>query len=324
MNSLNVCSWALRYINLFERHHQTSAKLTYMPHGTKAPKHARWNCDDQLLSTPRQVRDHFAQPAHVADNIGIVLEPSGVVSLDADDPDATRVILAAEGIDLDRLIDDGPTIIGRAPRLEYLAPKGIELSRKKIIWPQRPHEQSATRLELRAGRVHDVLPPSMHPDTRRPYGWNPPPRTGFRELPDELLRLWLDFDRFAHRARNLCPWAPPEPEPVQHVHSTQPYTGPSVIRAFNDAHSVVAILEAHKYQKTSARRWKSPNGHGVAGVVLLGDGRVVYCHHGSDPLGDGRAHDAFDLFRIFEYGGDTRRAVKAAAELLGLDRERQA
>jgi hypothetical protein len=44
----------------------------------------------------------------------------------------------------------------------------------------------------------------------------------------------------------------------------------------------------------------------------------VYSHHGSDPLADGHAHDAFDLFRILDHGGDARAAVKAAVEALGM------
>lgn len=94
-------------------------------------------------------------------------------------------------------------------------------------------------------------------------------------------------------------------------------TGPSVIAAFNEAHDAVAILEAHGYVCAGRKRWKSPQGHGVAGVVLLPSGRV-YCHHASDPLGDEKAHDAFDLFALFDHAGDTRAAVRAAAELLGL------
>jgi hypothetical protein len=59
---------------------------------------------------------------------------------------------------------------------------------------------------------------------------------------------------------------------------------------------------------------------GLAGVVILeGEGKqVVYSHHGSDPLGDGKPHDAFDVLRIVECGGDFHKALDQARERLGL------
>ncbi len=62
---------------------------------------------------------------------------------------------------------------------------------------------------------------------------------------------------------------------------------------------------------------------GKSESVSVKDGRS--CHWSSDdPLNDGRGkggcgcHDAFDLYACFEHGGDVGRAVKAAAELLGM------
>ena len=90
-----------------------------------------------------------------------------------------------------------------------------------------------------------------------------------------------------------------------------------MIAAFNPAHPVEELLEAYGY-KRCGKRWISPtSSSGLAGVTIL-DGRV-YSHHASDPLADGHAHDAFDLFRILDHEGDTRSAVKAAAEELGIE-----
>jgi hypothetical protein len=52
--------------------------------------------------------------------------------------------------------------------------------------------------------------------------------------------------------------------------------------------------------------------------VILED--KCFSHHGSDPLADGHAHDAFDVFRILEHGGDFDAAVRVAASQLDLDR----
>jgi putative DNA primase/helicase len=278
-----------------------------------------WNTDANLIGTVEAARTHWSEnPDH---NVGVCLEPSGLVSLDADNEEETRRALAPEGIDLDALIARTPTILGRAPRLEFSAPAGIKLTRKSFVLP--PKESGGkpiTVVELRGGRLQDVFPPSIHPDTGRPYTWLNPPRDGFPPLPDSLLNLWQNFDAFKRRARKLCTWADPEPEP------TPPRPRPfrartrSVISEFNDAHSAEAILEAAGYQREGKRRFKSPDGHGVAGVVVLPNGKV-FSHHQSDRLCGDHAHDAFDVFRILQHRGDYRAAVRAAAEALGMDRK---
>jgi len=308
---MSTATWAERYVGRLE--------LALTPLHGKAPIREGWNLDENLLRTPGAAREYFSR--HPRENMGACLEPSRLVSADADDPEGARRVLGAEGIDLDALIATTPTIIGRAPRLEFRAPD-VKLGRKAVVWPPRAQgEKPVTVLELRAGRVQDVLPPSIHPDTKQPYRWLTAPRDGFPPLPQSLLRLWLDFDAFKHRARNLCPWAEPEPEPARHP--PRPHrerTGPSVIDAFNDAHDVVAILESNGYVRAGKQRWKSPNGHNLAGVILLRDGKKIRCYHTSDPLGDEKACDAFDLYAHFDHGGDVRAAVKAAAHLLGLNR----
>ncbi len=313
---MSAAAWAERYVERFN--------LALVPLDGKRPIGEAWNADENLIRTAHDAREYWTR--HPRLNIGVCLEPSGLVSLDADDLDGARQVVAAEGLDLDALIASTPTVIGRAPRLEFRAP-AAPLGRKSIVWPARAAgEKPVTVFELRAGRVQDVLPPSMHPDTGQPYRWLTPPRNGFPPLPDALLALWLGFDAFKHRARNLCPWADPEPEPAKRPpRPSSPLTGPSVIAAFNDAHDAIAILEAHGYERVGRRRWKSPHGHGVAGVVQLPDGRI-FCHHASDTaLADGKGHDAFDLYALLEHGGDTRAAVRAAAEMLGLNnRERAA
>lgn len=89
-----------------------------------------------------------------------------------------------------------------------------------------------------------------------------------------------------------------------------------MIAAFNRAHSVEDLLKEHGYTP-KGKRWLSPTSSTeLAGVVIL-DGKAFF-HHASDPLADGHTHDAFDLFRVLDHGGDTRAAIKAAAEGLGM------
>ena len=54
-------------------------------------------------------------------------------------------------------------------------------------------------------------------------------------------------------------------------------------------------------------------------MVIFEDGRAprIFSHH-ADLLSDGHCHDAFDVCRILEHGGDWTAAVKAAARDLDM------
>lgn len=93
----------------------------------------------------------------------------------------------------------------------------------------------------------------------------------------------------------------------------------SVIKAFNEAHSSGAILEKHGYVQ-HRKRWAHPaSTTGMAGVRFLPNSERVYSSHGcGDPLADGKAHDAFDCFRILDCNGDTTVAVREAARVMGM------
>lgn len=59
---------------------------------------------------------------------------------------------------------------------------------------------------------------------------------------------------------------------------------------------------------------------GQAGVVVFNNEgkQTAYSHHGSDVLGDGKPHDAFDVVRLLECGGDYKKAMDKVREHLGL------
>src|SRR5450631_4359051 len=104
---MNVATWCERYVERF------GFKL--VPLRGKVPIGEAWNTDENLIGTVKAARACWSRNH---DNVGVCLEPSELVSLDADDPEGARLVLKAEGIDLDALIATTPTIIGRAPRLE--------------------------------------------------------------------------------------------------------------------------------------------------------------------------------------------------------------
>lgn len=342
--------WARRYIETF------GLALVSIDPGEKAPKGMGWNQPGGYF-TDAGAAEAFWQrcPQH---NMGVVLGPSRVCSLDVDDVQWTRYALAdLLGVDLDAMADSNPTVVGNPERFRVLfrVPDGVELGRHSLTWPHQddpdgsrfraymaeakaakesgnPDAESLARanadkikrftvFELRAGLVQDVLPPSIHPGTGRPYIWRTAPDAdaGLPVLPQALLAVWLNWDAFKRDAASACPWAP---KPVVSSKAVPPKPaggvgGGDVIEQFNRAHDVESLLAAHGYERRG-RKWLCPaSSSGLPGVTVA-DGRV-YSHHSSDPLCNDHQNDAFDVFRILEHGGDVRAATKAAAKILGLD-----
>ena len=93
----------------------------------------------------------------------------------------------------------------------------------------------------------------------------------------------------------------------------------SPIDEFNNSHDVRSILKTHGYRESGKKFIAPTSSSGMAGVVILqgDDGRErAFSHHSNDPIADGLAHDAFDLFCILAHGGDEWAAIQAAAKLL--------
>ena len=95
----------------------------------------------------------------------------------------------------------------------------------------------------------------------------------------------------------------------------------SVIDAYNAAYEPGELLEQAGYKPHGRNRWLYPGSTtGLPGVRVLSDSNPprIYSSHAGDLLNDGHAHDAFDVFRILQHGGDVGAAVKAAAALMGM------
>src|SRR5262249_51750439 len=139
-DAAKLLDWIARYILRFN--------FAVTPLRGKAPYLDGWNHEANLIRTIEQAHECFRP----GDNAGVVLEPSRLVSLDADH-EATETVLAAEGIDLQKLIERYPTITGRRPRIEFRAPVGIRLEKKVVRWPK-PEDPTGpgkiTILEFRA------------------------------------------------------------------------------------------------------------------------------------------------------------------------------
>lgn len=263
--------------------------------------------------------------------MGLIHGLSGTCSLDLDDPERAEIALRAVGVDLAALLTapDAVRLVGAPGRgkLLYRAPEGVELSRKALNWPDPETGKQGAVLELRAGQVMDVLPPSIHPGTGAAYRWEGE-WTRLPELPAELLGVWEKWTEAKREMEAACPWNDTPAVAIdryEHVERKRYEEGESVIAAFNDAHRPGPILEAKGYRRAGPRLISPHSSSGDPGVVFLpgSEGRLVYVHHASDPLCDGHAHDAFSVWLQLEHGGDLRRGVKAAAEILGIDHVRR-
>ena len=264
-------------------------------------------------------------------NMGLALGPSRMCSLDIDCDESFAVVLEEFGIPLDALAEF-PTIQGRdkGRRVMFRVPDGAELPYAKLNWPtEADPTKRYTVFELRAAtdgkQRQDVLPPSIHPDTGKPYRWivqPPAPSKPWPEPPGWLLAIWGAWGDFKPQLVSACPWVddpvpPPAPKPKR-----EQQQGADVIGEYISRNDLRGELERYGYKRIGRKRYLSPHTTtGLPGVVLFPDEQTCWIHHASDPLcseESGQPVNAFDLLCEYDHGGDVSKAVKAAADALGL------
>ena len=156
-------------------------KLCAVPIGTKGPTNFGWN----TKPIPPDALDGL-------DGAGLLHVLSGTCCLDLDNLSAARQWLGERGVNVDALLqaDDAVRIDSGRPNRAKL------LYRMKV--PLRTFKPKNSGLELRCATregksVQDVLPPSIHPDTKKPYQWLCGIAGDWRTLPAipaGLLTVW--------------------------------------------------------------------------------------------------------------------------------------
>ena len=158
--------------------------LVPIPPGKKGPVTARWNTREMCVRDP--------EIAEFLDgNVGLAHAYSGTCAVDVDDLAKSTAWLAERNIDLQALLDapDAVRIESRPGRAKLLYRTAKPMPSFKL----------PCGLELRCASssgltVQDVLPPSVHPDTERPYEWkyNRPDGHWSRlpPVPAPILNLW--------------------------------------------------------------------------------------------------------------------------------------
>lgn len=320
MTTPTIADYAASYVRQF------GMALVPLPPRTKRPMAENWG--NELLTDPDQARAYYEQ--HPDWNMGAALGPSRLCSFDVDDIDATRLVFEEFGWVLDDLLKY-PTIQGSPGgfRVMFRVPEGVNLQYHSLTWPKQDGSKGRfTVWEIRAADTQqrqDVLPPSIHPDTQQPYVWltKPIASDGLPPPPDFLLQMWQHWDALKPQFQAVCPWTEKPAQPARKPPAA-PRDGASVIDAFNAAFGITDTLASYGYTQ-QGKRWLSPHsGTGLPGVVVWAADNRAWVHHASDPLcsdESGQPVGPFDLFAYYDHNGDMKKAAKAAAEQLGMNRQ---
>jgi hypothetical protein len=159
--------------------------LVPIPAGTKGPKLSGWNVRENALKSQADV-----PPGH---GIGLAHAYSKTCALDIDDWDTAAFMLGLHGVDIKALYEANDAVVidsGKAGRGKLLYALKEPLRTKKIT------TSGQTSYELRCATangltVQDVLPPSIHPETRQPYRWAGRGHwSRLPQIPAELLTHW--------------------------------------------------------------------------------------------------------------------------------------
>lgn len=144
---------------MFSEYVKHGWSLCAIDRGNKSPTYPKWN--------DRPIDEETAEGVMGA---GLLHVQSGTCALDIDNLDLARVWLAERNVDVDSLLEAKDAVrisSGRRGRAKLLY---------RLKTPLRTFKPVGSGVELRCATlegksVQDVLPPTIHPDTKRPYEW---------------------------------------------------------------------------------------------------------------------------------------------------------
>ena len=261
------------------------------------------------------------------DNIGVVLAPSKLVSLDIDNKD--EFILAINKIGLNP--EDGelpfwvsPTAgvesgaIGKS-KLFFQAPSDVILPHHDLDWTNvEDSTKSHSVFELRSGWNNiDILPPSIRPETYTKYQW-----VGgdtIEPLPKDLRLLWDEWTMFEPALKRADRFfVEKEDTSVKRGRPRKPYSGRDYIREWIDTNPLIPLLESFGYKRKGSRFSSPSSTRHDTSVIISGDQKTFYCFSVSDHFGDHHQHNAFDLVLHYEHNDNFLEALERVKNDLGV------
>ena len=350
-------------ISWYAERYASNYNFYLLPLKTKSKLPLLEDWGNRGITDPQAALDYYTQnPNH---NIGLELGQSRMCSLDIDCLESFEIIMAEFGLDLKELYSC-PTIKGasKGKRIMFRVPDDVELTYQKLNWFSKldpdgskhremmrdakqakdlnePEREARIRedakqyskytvFELRVGgdkQRFDVLPPSVHPDTGKPYTWEvQPPKSGeWPTPPPWLLAVWQAWDSLGQQFKDSCPWSTVEPAPVRRASQAprpeRDSNSVDVIGEYIKATPLTEQLERYGYKRVGKRYLSPHSSTGLVGVILFPAGDSCWIHHASDPLcsdDSGQPVNSFDLYREYEHRGDMTAAVREAAKELGI------
>ena len=175
-------------MGIIQEYINNGLKLVPIPPESKGPIRKEWNLEKNALLSEGDLPEGYG--------VGLMHAYSGTMALDIDDLEAScTYFLRNIGINLYDLINQENSVVivsGKENRCKLLfrMPNNRVLQSKKII------ENHSTIFELRCSTnngltVQDVLPPSIHPETKKQYtftgkgNWSSAPY-----IPTKLIEFW--------------------------------------------------------------------------------------------------------------------------------------
>jgi len=184
----------------------------------------------------------------------------------------------------------------------------LPIRNKKLVMT----EDGSTAIETRGVGGYVVIAPSLHGATGKHYenleGSFLDIPTIRPEIADQLLEI----------ARSLSIKKTGTILDFESIHTDLSTHDRKIIKEYNRKNRISDLLERHGYQLIDGRYLAPNSSSGNPGLVILSEEELCFSHHG-DALGDGKAHDAFDVFRYLDHGKDWKAAIEAATKSLGLN-----
>lgn len=185
---------------LLEGYKRAGWHLVSIPGGSKAPIEKGWNFPESQDNQGGYTQDIERIHAHLEQggNLGLATLPSRVAAFDIDDLPKCRRFFDDQGYgrEFEDLLDDNSQLhimsgrLGR-DKILFTVADGFELHTL--------NKSSSYGFELRfqssnGSTTQDVLPPSIHPETGKPYQWKGS-IANLQPIPAWLEAVWVGLER---------------------------------------------------------------------------------------------------------------------------------